>query len=273
MCIQSHFNNWQYEKTQNSASKFNIQKAEGKDSSRSCTHKGCAHLFSVCSNNNTVFLCLVSVLEKARCTLIWSTEPFRINFRHIMVSPLKSAPFSVKKNFCLFNILRYTNKIWKNRAHKQGYSSFLMIKFLAKLMLLLHPNFLQNNEYTLPFNIIGKVRLKYHGETNGKNMNLYLSTPSKHIGWEELYLNTFLTLALNGGEWSTSHLRRIALSKEPCYPSNMGQGGPQSWSGWFGGEKSLLPLQGFKSLIIQLAVFSLYWLHYPSPPRRDKQME
>lgn len=109
--------------------------------SRSYNHKGSAHLFSVCSNNNTVFLCRVSVLEKARCTLICSTEPFRINFRRSMVSPLKSAPFSVKKNFRLFNVLRYTNKLRKNRAHKQGYSSFLMIKFLMKLMLLLHPNF------------------------------------------------------------------------------------------------------------------------------------
>lgn len=141
MCIRSHFNNWQYEKTQNSASKFNLQKAEGKDSSSKCTHKGSAHLFSVCSNNNTVFLCRVSVLEKARCTLIWSTEPFRINFRRSMVSPLKSAPFSVKKKFSLFNILRYTNKIRKNRARKHSYSSFLMIMFLTKLMLLLHPNF------------------------------------------------------------------------------------------------------------------------------------
>ena len=137
----SHFNNWQYKKTQNSASKFNLQKGEGKNSSRSCTHKGSAHLFSVCSNNNTVFLCRVSVLEKARCTLIWSTERLRINFRRSMVSPLKSAPFSVKNNFCLFNVLRYTNKIRKNRAHRQGYSSFPMTKFLTKLMLLLHPNF------------------------------------------------------------------------------------------------------------------------------------
>lgn len=101
--------------------------------------KGPAHLFSVCSNSNPVFFCRISVLEKARCTLIWSTGPLRINFRRNIVSPLKSAPFSVGKRKELFHVLSYLQNGEKQRT--QSYSKCLTAKFLTKEIMLLHQIF------------------------------------------------------------------------------------------------------------------------------------
>jgi hypothetical protein len=73
-------------------------------------------------------------------------------------------------------------------------------------------------------------------------MNFYLSTPSKHIGLEELYLHTFLTLAINGDDWSAPHLRHFALGKEHCYIKHEAGWAPELIRMFWRGEKSVAPI-------------------------------
>jgi hypothetical protein len=51
---------------------------------------------------------------------------------------------------------------------------------------------------------------------------------------------SFLTSALDGGEWSTSFLGHFTPGEEPPYPMNRRLDGPQIWCGRFGGEKNIL---------------------------------
>ena len=51
---------------------------------------------------------------------------------------------------------------------------------------------------------------------------------------------SFLTLALNGGEWLTSHPGRFTTGKVPRYPLFTRPGGLQSRSVHFGEEKKYL---------------------------------
>lgn len=66
----------------------------------------------------------------------------------------------------------------------------------------------------------------------------------KMNGGAEAKLHSFLTSALNGGEWP------ILL---PCYPTTLPQG-----------PRTLLPLPGIKRWTIQPIALSLYLLQYPS---------
>lgn len=67
----------------------------------------------------------------------------------------------------------------KCTAHKQGYSSFCPIKLLTKTDAVSTSKLLQN-EYTLHADILGIVLVTDHGEANGKNVKLSLSTPRRH---------------------------------------------------------------------------------------------
>jgi hypothetical protein len=53
-------------------------------------------------------------------------------------------------------------------------------------------------------------------------------------------LYSFLTSALHGGEWSTSHPGRFHPGKENQHAMNWRPGGPQSRSRRFGEEKTLV---------------------------------
>jgi hypothetical protein len=77
------------------------------------------------------------VLEKARCTLIWSTGPLRINFRRNIVSPLKSAPFSVKKgkNYFMFLV---TYKVGRSKGHRATVSVLQPSFSLKRLCCCIH---------------------------------------------------------------------------------------------------------------------------------------
>jgi hypothetical protein len=75
----------------------------------------------------------------------------------------------------------------------------------------------------------------------------------------EVELQSFLTLALGGGEWSASHPGHFTCwGKSYQNPLNR----ESSWSGCLGTEKSLLPLLGFVYWTVQPVASSLYWLHY-----------
>ena len=75
----------------------------------------------------------------------------------------------------------------------------------------------------------------------------------------EVQLHSFLTLALDGGQWSTSWQGRLNPSKETRYLSNRSLCGPQHQSGRFGEQKNLFPLTGFEPRIVQPAALTLYW--------------
>jgi hypothetical protein len=79
----------------------------------------------------------------------------------------------------------------------------------------------------------------------------------------EVQFHSSLTLALHGGEQTTSHLGHFILKQVPQYPLNRWLGGPQGWSGCFGEEKVLLALLGFEPLTVQLKAKSLYHIHFP----------
>jgi len=53
-------------------------------------------------------------------------------------------------------------------------------------------------------------------------------------------------LALNGGEWLTSHPGHFNLGKEAWYPLNRRLGASQGLYGHLGEEKNLLPLASSK---------------------------
>jgi hypothetical protein len=56
-----------------------------------------------------------------------------------------------------------------------------------------------------------------------------------------VYLHSFLTSALDGGEWSTSRPAHITPGNELRYPLNRISGGPQGWSGCSGEETMTCP--------------------------------
>jgi hypothetical protein len=60
---------------------------------------------------------------------------------------------------------------------------------------------------------------------------------------------TFLTSALDGGEWSASLLGRLSRGKSPRYPLDRRLGGPQSRSVRYGKEK-ILHCRRYLSLIL-----------------------
>jgi len=56
----------------------------------------------------------------------------------------------------------------------------------------------------------------------------------------------FLTLALDGGEWSASRPGICSLGESPWYPLDRRLGEPQSRSGYAGDEKNSQPLPGLQ---------------------------
>ena len=61
----------------------------------------------------------------------------------------------------------------------------------------------------------------------------------------------FLILALDGGEWSTSHSGHFTPWKELRYQFNRRLGGHQNMSEHFGKEKNILSLPGLDLLTVQ----------------------
>jgi hypothetical protein len=77
---------------------------------------------------------------------------------------------------------------------------------------------------------------------------------------------SFLTSALDGGEWSAPRTgRALPRGKDPRYPLYRRLGGPQSRSGHRGYRKNPFPLSGIKPRSPGGPVLSqtLYWLSYP----------
>jgi len=72
----------------------------------------------------------------------------------------------------------------------------------------------------------------------------------------EVQFYSFLTLALDVAEWSTSYPGHLTLDKEPQYPLNRRLGGSQSESGQLGeGKKKLMALPAFEPVSVQPLVF------------------
>jgi len=65
-------------------------------------------------------------------------------------------------------------------------------------------------------------------------------------GGTEVQLNSFLTPALEGDEWSASRPGRIASGNLPLYPLLRKTVGRQSRSGGFGEDKNPLSLLGLE---------------------------
>jgi len=75
----------------------------------------------------------------------------------------------------------------------------------------------------------------------------------------EVQFHSFLTLALDVAEWSTSHPGHLTLDKKPQYPLKRRLGGFQSESGQFReGKKNkikLMALPAFEPMSVQPLVF------------------
>jgi hypothetical protein len=95
------------------------------------------------------------------------------------------------------------------------------------------------------------------------------SPATLHDGaWGERRYNSFsfLTSALDGGEWATSRLgRALSRGKDPRYPLYRRLGGPQSRSGHRGYRKNPLLLPGIEPRSPGRPARSQipYWLRYP----------
>jgi hypothetical protein len=76
-------------------------------------------------------------------------------------------------------------------------------------------------------------------KSKGKGVPVHIM---KGVGGVEVQLHSFLTSALDGGEWSASRPYRFTPEKEYRYPLNRRLGGPQSRSGRFGEEKKTICL-------------------------------
>jgi hypothetical protein len=77
---------------------------------------------------------------------------------------------------------------------------------------------------------------------------------------------SFLTSALDGGEWSASRPGRgLPRGKDPLYTLDRRLGGPQSRSGHRSWRKNPLPMPGIEPRSTSRTVHSqtLYWLSYP----------
>jgi hypothetical protein len=76
---------------------------------------------------------------------------------------------------------------------------------------------------------------------------IFYSVSSEYFGYTlvrgvEVQLHSFLTLALEAGEWPDSRPGHFAPGKEPRYPFNRRLGGLQSRSGYFGCGKNIFIL-------------------------------
>jgi len=67
----------------------------------------------------------------------------------------------------------------------------------------------------------------------------------------EVYLHTFFTSALHGGEWSASFPGHFTIWKEPTHPLDKRLGGPHSLSGSGGEEKEALAPVRNRSPLVQ----------------------
>jgi hypothetical protein len=89
----------------------------------------------------------------------------------------------------------------------------------------------------------------------------------KMYGKVEVQLHMFLTLALDGGEWSASCPCFFIPGKESWYPTDRRLGGPQRWFGHDGKEEKSLPCPYLESnpdhLTCSLVTIltELPWLH------------
>ena len=81
-----------------------------------------------------------------------------------------------------------------------------------------------------------------------------------HRGWVELYLYSFMTTTLEGGEWSASRPGRILPPGKTRYPLYRRLGGLQGWSG----RTENLVSTGIRSPDRPARSQSLYRLSYPS---------
>jgi len=79
-------------------------------------------------------------------------------------------------------------------------------------------------------------------------------------GWVEVWLYSFMTAALEGGEWSAACPSRTLLPGKSRYPFYRRLGEPQGRSGR---AESLVPT-GIRSRTVQPVVQSLYRLSYPA---------
>ena len=62
-------------------------------------------------------------------------------------------------------------------------------------------------------------------------VKFFLSTPRWYTGGVEVQFHSFLTLALDVAEWSTSHSGHLTRDKEPQCPLNRRLSGYQSETG------------------------------------------
>jgi hypothetical protein len=85
---------------------------------------------------------------------------------------------------------------------------------------------------------------------DNRDINLSLSLPGRHAGGVEVYFHTFLTLALDLSEWSTSCTGHSTPTEVAHRTHRQGRwGGPQSHSGHFVDDKNPMALLDFLGLI------------------------
>ena len=102
--------------------------------------------------------------------------------------------------------------------------------------------------------------------TNGKGKSV-LSTLSRRIVGEGVVLYSFLTSAVDGGEWWTSRPGRFTSWKELRYPLIRTLGGLQNRSGRYGEEESVFPLPAFDPRTLQPVTYSrCTYCAVPVPP-------
>jgi hypothetical protein len=79
------------------------------------------------------------------------------------------------------------------------------------------------------------------GKNGSINMPKYNNTLSRGwlmLKWSEVQTHSLLISALDVGRWTVSRPGHFTPEKQPRYPLNRRMGGPQSWSGRFGGPSS-----------------------------------
>ena len=85
--------------------------------------------------------------------------------------------------------------------------------------------------------------------------------PWKHTGAAKVQLHSFLTWALDGGEWSTA---RPGHSTQGKNPSTLWIGGPQSQSQHFGEGNNLLPLHRGKPKYTEKNLSQCHFIRHKS---------
>jgi hypothetical protein len=93
-------------------------------------------------------------------------------------------------------------------------------------------------------------------------VELPLSVSWRYEVGGEVQLHSFLTSALDGGDWSTSFLScfHTTAQKNPSAHRIGGLGGCQRWAGRFRRRENLLSLLGFEPRTVQPIVSVLLWL-------------